>query len=279
MDRPLNQTTCTSLVFALACILLVPAGLAAQEPPEYPDTVAGMEEREWSVSLTPYAWLASQATDVAGEALRQSFDDLISLTDVGFQGRFEARWRWLSLEIDGTYGQLGTVEELGPLELDLTVKQTILDLKLGAEVYDSRRRAQDGGVGIRVGLGARYWDNDVSVVTRLGSIIPGDPPVSDTISIGQAWWDPVAGLGLHFPVTRIVSFMIRGTVGGLGIGDASDYMWDGEVSALFRVGRWFLVSAGYRQLQYSRTEGEGEDTVSQTVSIFGPQIGLTIGVF
>ena len=272
------QTARASLTFALACTLAVPSGSAAQEPVEYPGSAASMAEREWSVSVTPYVILASQSADLAGEALRQSFSDVVSQIDVAFQGRIQARWRWLIAEIDGTYAELGSVNELGPLELDVTLKLTVLDLKVGAKVYDSRTRAQDGGVGIWVGVGARYWENDLSLVTRLESPNPGEPPLSATIPVKQAWWDPVAGLGLHFPVTPIVSFMIRGTGGGLGIGDASDYMWDGELSARFRVGRRFLLSAGYRHFEYSRTEGEGDATLSQAVSVYGPQIGLEIGI-
>jgi hypothetical protein len=35
--------------------------------------------------LSPYAWLAGQATDVGGEKIRQSFNDVASLTNFGFQ--------------------------------------------------------------------------------------------------------------------------------------------------------------------------------------------------
>ena len=109
----MTQTTRASLTFALACTLATPSGSAAQEPMEYPDSAASMEDREWSVSVTPYVILASQSADLAGEALRQSFSDVVSQIDVAFQGRIQARWRWLITEIDGTNAQLGSVSELG----------------------------------------------------------------------------------------------------------------------------------------------------------------------
>jgi hypothetical protein len=40
-----------------------------------------------------------------------------------------------------------------------------------------------------------------------------------------------------------------------------------------------MISAGYRQFKYDRTDGEGEDEVKQTVSVVGPAIGLSIGIF
>ena len=91
----------------------------------------------------------------------------------------------------------------------------------------------------------------------------------------QSWWDPVLGVNLHFPVTPKVSFLVRATGGGFGIGNASSYIWDAEFAALFRLSERFLVSAGYRQFKYDRKD----DGLQQTVTVTGPAIGLSIGIF
>ncbi len=66
--------------------------------------------RAW---LTGYwGWPADHfKTDVGGEKLRQSFNDLSSITNFGFQLSAAARYKRFILSFDGTYAALGS--ELG----------------------------------------------------------------------------------------------------------------------------------------------------------------------
>jgi hypothetical protein len=89
----------------------------------------------------------------------------------------------------------------------------------------------------------------------------------------------VLGLVFRFPVTPKVGFGLRVTGGGFGIGDASDYLWDAETAALFRLSRCLQLSVGYRQFKDSRTDGEGDQKIDQTVTVTGPAIGLSIALF
>jgi hypothetical protein len=230
---------------------------------------------DWGLSITPYAWFAAQSSDLAGQKLRQSFDDLASITELGFQCRLLARWRWLTFAADWTYADQKSATEIGRVSIDLELEQHILDMKLGGIVYDSRTPEEDGGIGVWLAAGARYWDNQVDTTLTVQPILPAGSETVVTESTGQTWWDPVLGLGLHFPVTPKVGFLVQATGGGLSIGDASDYMWDAEVAALFRLSRHFMLSAGYRQFKYDRTD----DNIRQTVTVYGPFIGLTIGFF
>ena len=126
--------------------------------------------------------------------------------------------------------------------------------------------------------GARYWDNKTDFTITRRPLLPSGETTIQTESTAQTWWDPVLGLAMHFPVTPKVGFFVRLTGGGFGIGNASDYMWDGEFVALFRLSNRFLVSAGYRQFKYDRTDGTGDEEVRQTVTVTGPMIGLSIGI-
>ncbi len=56
-------------------------------------------------------------------------------------------------------------------------------------------------------------------------------------------------------------------------------MWDAEFAALFRLSRRLLLSAGYRQFKYKRADGTGDDEIVQSVTVVGPSIGLSIGIF
>lgn len=266
--------------------LVIPVALAAfagnafaQDPLELEEeiTVAALEE--FGLAITPYAWFAAQSSDVGGQALRQSFNDLASITNFGFQGKLIARWRWMLLTADFTYADQKSQTEIFLTSIDMELDQYILDLKLGVNVYDTRTVEQDGGMGIWVSAGARYWDNKVVFTTTRRPILPDGETIVVTEETGQTYWDPVLGVVMQFPVTPKVGFLVRVTGGGFGIGNASDYMWDAEFIALFRLSNRFLISAGYRQFKYDRTDGSGSDEVRQTVTVTGPAIGLSIGIF
>jgi len=273
----LNPLLWTCLICAASLLLLSAGNGLAQDPLELEEGYYSSALDEWGLAITPYVWFAANSTNVGGQALRQSFNDLASLTNLGFQCRLLARWRWAMFLADWTYADMGTEQEIGPVTTDIGVKQHILDMKIGGAVYDTRTPAQDGGMAIWVAVGTRYWDNTVNYSISREPIMPGDPIV-ETGSTGQTWWDPVLGLGMHFPVTPNVGFLVRATGGGFGIGNASDYMWDAEFSSLFKVSSRLMISAGYRQFKYSRKDGSGEDEVKQTVTVVGPALGLSFGI-
>jgi hypothetical protein len=215
---------------------------------------------------------------VGGKALRQSFNDLASITNLGFQLRALIRWRWVLFTADWTYANQQSETVIWRTSIDMQLNQHILDMKIGGKVHDSRTPQQNGGIGIWIAIGGRYWDNTVEFTTRTEPILPGGTPSLTTTETGQTWWDPVLGISLHFPVTPNVGFLVRATGGGLGIANASSYLWDAEFVALFRVSQRFMISAGYRQFKYDRTDGSGDDEVRQTVTVTGPAIGLSIGI-
>ena len=231
------------------------------------ESVPGIEE--WSLGVTPYAWFAAQSSDVGGASLRQSFNDLASITNMGFQVRLAANWRWLLLSADLTKADMGSETSIGRTTIDLNIDQVIADFKFGVKVRDTRTAERDGGMALWLGVGGRYWDNTVDSTITTQPILPGGNPQVTFDSEVQRWWDPVLGLVFHFPVTPKVGFALRATGGGFGIGDASDYLWDAETAALFRLSKRLVLSAGYRQFKYSRTDGAGDDEVEQTVTVMG----------
>jgi len=255
--------------------MLLPGAALAQDPLELEEAADSTLQDEWGLAITPYALFAAQSTDVAGQQLRSSFNDLASITNLGFQCRLLARWRWLVFAADWTYADMQTDSDVLLTNIDMKINQHILDMKLGGKVYDSRTTMQDGGMGIWVSAGVRYWDNTINYTFTIQPILPGNDPTVESGTEDQTWWDPVLGLHMHFPVTPKVGFLVRATGGGFGIGNASDYLWDAEFAALFRLTNRLMLSAGYRQFKYRRTD----DDITQTVTVIGPAIGLSIGLF
>lgn len=95
------------------------------------------DRKDWGYSITPYALLASQSTNVGGTRITQSFGELTSLTDAGFQVIAAVRFRRFGLAMDGTWASLGSEAEKGPLLLDVRVKQKILDFRASYMLYET----------------------------------------------------------------------------------------------------------------------------------------------
>jgi hypothetical protein len=79
----------------------------AQDKTDIEDDYQAKEDN-WRFIISPYALLAGQATDVGGEKIRQSFNDLTSLTNFGFQLYTVIMYKKWLLSADGTYANLGS---------------------------------------------------------------------------------------------------------------------------------------------------------------------------
>jgi len=141
---------------------------------------------------------------------------------------------------------------------------------LGFQLYASVTR----GWAMDVNVGAKYWENDLT----LGYRIPlGDGPlvIEDEFATKQSWWDPMVGAKARIFLNRSVMLGLNASVGGFGIGDASDISTDFMFSNTFKVSRVISVTAGFRSFHYDRTDGEGEDEVTTKVTVLGPLIGVS----
>ena len=269
-----------TLVAALTGLAsMSPIAGQAQDPLLLEQAPPAAGETSWSLAVTPYVWLAAQSTDVGGRALRQSFTDLASITNLGFQGRVALRIGRVLVGGDYTYADQASTTAIGRTSIDMGVRQHIVDLKIGYPAYDSRTADMDGGMALWVAAGGRYWDNDTDFTITREPLLPGGETEIVEEEAAQSWWDPVIGVLAHWPVTAAVGFGARGTVGGFGVGDASSYLWDAEATATFALGRRLLLSTGYRAFRYDRTDGEGADEVSQNVTVSGLILGVAVGLF
>lgn len=263
------------LTIAFLLTFAASSAALAQDPLELEPEESLVSGGDWGLAITPYAWFAANATDVGGQALRQSFNDLASITDVGFQSRLLARYRRLVFSADWTWAVQNSETGLGPVSVAFDLEQHILDLKLGGKVFDNRTPARDGGLAVWASGGARYWHNAVDLVVTREPLLPGQDPEITEVANGQDYWDPVLGISMHWPVTPTVGFSADATGGGFGVGSASKYVWDGQAAAHFHVARRFLISTGYRIFKYNRED----DGIEQTVTVSGPFAGISIGIF
>ncbi len=235
------------------------------------------KENNWRFIISPYAWLAGQATDVGGEKLRQSFNDLVSLTNMGFQLNTQVMYKNWILTADGTYASLGSGSKEGVIQVDLDINQYMLDMRLGYLLYSSliqeSRKSIIRGWAMEVNAGAKYWENDVRLdyTIQIGNL----PPVEGRLKEPQAWWDLMLGIKARIFLSRRVLLGLYGSGGGFGVGNSSTFSYDFAYTNTFKVSNLISITAGYRTFHYNRVDGANENELKTEVTCFGPLIGVS----
>ena len=234
------------------------------------------DQKDWSYSFTPYALLASQSTRVGGEQFSQSFGELSSLTNAGFQFFASVRYKRFGLSIDGTFANLGTVAAEGPIDLEIEIEQKIYDLEASYAVYSTfeteENRVIDGWSLYFLG-GAKYWRN--GVIIDYSFSIDDAPIFEDTIEQPQDWWDMMLGVKTTISLSERVLLSSWIKFGGFGIGNSSKITHDFVYLNAFRVSKLITINAGFRNFRYRRVDGEGDAELETRVNVLGPFLGLS----
>lgn len=240
------------------------------------DFVETNQQKDWGFFIAPYVMFAAQSTDVGGEKIRSSFNDLTSITNSGFQIIGAVRYKKWTASVDGTFAHLGYDESTEVLAIDLKIVQTILDLKLGYNVYENFQFNEDEvikGWSLDVNAGTKYWRNDLGIGYELSF---GDTIITEgNIDEIQRWWDLMIGIKLKFVLSKKVLLGVSGSGGGFGIGASNDFSYDFTYSNSFLVSDLIMINAGFRNFKYNRTDGVGENELKTTVNVLGPLIGVT----
>ncbi len=252
--------------------------LLAQSEKEEIDKNYRAKSDNWRFIVSPYALLASQSTDVGTNQLRQSFSDLASLTNIGFQmSAVIMHKNWL-LTTDGTFADLGTDAVSGPVQADLSIKQYILDLRIGYLLLNNVNYKNESevvrGWSLEVNAGAKYWENDVNLSY---TVTPPDPLPQYTGSTEdkQYWWDLMLGSKARIYMSRTFLLGIYASYGGFGLGNSSKYSWDFLYTNTFKVSGLILVTGGFRSFKYKRTDPGKDGDIETNVHVYGPLIGVS----
>lgn len=178
-----------------------------------PNSVFAEDDKEWTVSIEPYLMLTTiKGTAgigrVTGVPVNVQFSDI--LKDLEFAAMIHAEAHHNSgwgILFDYAYMNLGAhiSNPLGGVT-NAGVKQGVLEL------LAARKLAFAGGSFELLG-GFRWWTNNVDLTVN-PAILPG----SARASIDESWIDPVVGGRLTMPVTEQMEFVIRGDLGGFGVG-------------------------------------------------------------
>jgi hypothetical protein len=249
----------------------------------------------WTFRFVPYGWLmALDGTQtVRGRSVNvdASFADIVEKSDtlVALMGDFEARNGpfallgnvvWTKIGTDG--GDLrsralapGVTGTLGA-SLDLDIEMTIAEVGAAYEVYRS------GPLAFDVLGGARYWHQEADLSLAVAAAVQvGDLEVVGARAFARSgsvnWLDPVIGARIRYTVALGHELLLRGDIGGFGVG--SDFTWQAIGAYGFEFGTYqgitFSGVIGYRALSVDYVQGEGRQRYEFDMLVHGPVLGIS----
>lgn len=267
-----------------------PGGASPQSAPDLPEPDAG-EGSKLQFAISPYIWITSLNGSVSFRSVKTDIDgsflDILQNSDqvFGLMGAIDLRYdrfvcqsngTWLTAEVDEQHG----VARNTSIDADVTFDTTWLEVfagyrlieqPLGDNPAEKRLLILDAFVGGRVTL----VDVDSTLTASATITLPGgtvlSPSASRNLNSSQDWAEPFVGLRLGADLSERWSVLIRGDIGGFGVG--SDFAWQ----AVGAVGyRWWTdfgsitLYGGYRALSQDYTNGD----FNWDLTVHGPIIGL-----
>ncbi len=244
-----------ALLLALLALLCATAA-TAQGPGEGPgpDT--------WEYMLTPYLWVAGLDGELTVRGIsvdvNASFGDIVENLEIALPLHFEARKKRWALLADLFF--LDLQQDIDPAGI-LPAAEVDVDT-LFAELLGAYRVSESA----EVIFGGRYTDYDVGI-QFFG-------PAGFQIDGGRDWLDPIVGfrLGWASPGSGVV-FLLRGDVGGFGVG--SELTWNLHAYIAANISRKVSAGIGYRILDTDFEEGSGTDLFRYDIQQSGVDIGFT----
>jgi hypothetical protein len=267
-----------------------------------PSSARAQDAEPWRIGFTAYAWLTSINGNATARgqtvAVNASAIDLLQKSESlgAFMGYFEADKGRAGLYADfmwtrATFGQPVSLyrNPLPGLALSLNgnavLKAELTMIEVGG-LYELQRRpgAEGSFTAVDALLGFRYWNNTATAsLDALATATYAPLGITAARSIGLSlsntmqWVDPVVGLRLRHEFTPAQSVMVRGDVGGFGLG--SQFSWQALGVYTYkwkRDGYDIAAVAGYRAIGLRYSTGAGFDASSLDFTIHGPVIGLGV---
>lgn len=237
---------------------------------------ASADSEEWDFSVAPlYLWGKSiEGTASAGGMdipLDLDFqDDILENLDAAFAIHFEATKGNLVLFAEYNYANLDpTVKSsLGPISIEAEVdfKDTMWEVGAGWAFADT------GSIRWEVLGGLRYFKQDIKV--KVSSSLPVELPLPNSVSVGDSWAQPFAGVRLTARMSERWSFRARGDY---GYESDENTALQGTAMFDYRFRDWGSAFVGYRYLDIDyETDGVGLDAYAFDGDQQGPLIGINL---
>lgn len=287
---------------ALSLASARPAAADGTQPPSDTTVQAAADPEPWRFEAVAYGWLMGVSGSMTGRG--QTFDvnadflQVMSKSDsvAAFMGYFEANKGKVGFYTDLVWTRLGFdksavayrnpipgVQVSATANAALTSTMTIVE---AGGLYEMARWQSAPGsfTAVDALLGFRYWN--ISSDLNLG--IAGAVDVASlgiqrgrTVSIarndGLDWVDPLLGLRLRHQFTPSQHLMVRGDVGGFGLGSPFTWQAVGVYSYSWQFSGYQLGGVlGYRALRANYVAGSGINAAGIDAVLHGPLIGLAV---
>lgn len=227
------------------------------------------EGNGWESRGATYLWMANinGTQTVKGQEadLDIGFGDVLDVLDFAAEAHVEAlkdnTWGFF---IDGTYLKLGPEAKQGPVHIRIGYKYWLWEL---GGVYRANTWATSNGrAAVDLLLGGRYTSMNVEMDFQ-------NLPLPN-IGGSQSWTDLIAGARLVMDLPHNWSLVIRGDVGGFGIGGSSNLSAQGILVARWNFKPAWNLGIGYRALYQDYESGSGPNKFAYDATTHGPLLGL-----
>ena len=229
----------------------------------------------WKFELAPYLWLPAMDGDITVRGrtadvdldLGDVFEALLDSFKFAFMGRFEAHKGNLFFTLDVDYIDLEDDHTTARgFEADVTLQSWIVEFGAGyrlgtwplsPSVYPA--------LSVDFLAGGRY------VWQELGVEISGGPLGGRDVERDVGWIDPFVGGRLLLTLSQRISLVVRGDVGGFGVG--SELTWNLVGNVQYHLSRTVSLGMGYRALSIDYEQGSGTDQYRFNTILHGPALG------
>ncbi|MGE5276459.1 MAG: hypothetical protein ACM3SU_05650 [Acidobacteriota bacterium] len=222
------------VVLAAVSLGLGAGRLEAQTPPPSPES-----EAQWHFAAGLYGFFPAlkgtvTAADQVHIPIDVSFSELFDHLKLNLTGHFEAQTGRIGFGIDTFYVKLG-VDIPGALpeqvEAKLRMRQFIGET---FGFYQVARGSGEHPWSLEAIGGIRFWDTNVRI----------ESDIADINGKSTSWVDGFGGLRLQIPIGPRLIVLGRGDVGGGG----ARLDWSASGDLAYRLGKGWIVGAGYRTL-------------------------------
>lgn len=256
----------------------------------------------WRFNAAAYGWLISVSGNVTARGqtvdTQASFIDLVQKSNTlgGLMGYFEADKGKAGMYADLVYTRLGFGASnasyrnpIGGLKIatsaNAALTYRLLIVEVGG-VYELFRWQHTEGASTAIDgvMGFRYWNNTISASFDADATVDFSRlhfERSFGLAVARAdaiqWVDPVFGVRIRHQFTPRQELVVRGDIGGFGLG--SQFAWQavGVYSYAWELdgGQKLAALLGFRALGVNYSSGSGVDAVGINETLYGPIIGLS----
>lgn len=257
----------------------------------------------WTFSAMAYAWLPSinGSSTIKGRTadIDASFGDLLERKIpkelFGLMDAFEARYGRFGVMTDLVYMKLGAsgsaarARSVHPLvggtlaaSMSAQFEMFIAETSLAYELM----RSQESGPGAETAIdlyggGRLWWQRAEANLALTAGMHIADLAVSGGRAVASSgdvtWFDPLIGLRLRHRFSPQADMVLRGDIGGFGVGSNLSWQVMGYVNWEFARTQSYVWSAmvGYRALYVDYAKGSGNTLYEYDMLTHGPIMGVT----